>query len=152
MRCPFPWWLAALLLALPAQTVIAEAVACHVTYGGETRVLQARPVASPYGVAVEKVGSYFLFRVVFQKEPADLAAIKVYVLATRDSGPTPIHQATHAYPPPLVKAAPWGFTGLNHVYEPLRDGELSYWCAWSGEVREVREVRRAAAVAKGRQQ
>jgi hypothetical protein len=126
--------LSAQLLALSARAAVAETVACHVSYGGETRVLQASPVVSPYVVAVEKVGSYFLFRVVFQKEPADLAAIKVYVLAARESGPTPIHQATHAYPPAVVKAAPWGFTGLNHVYEPLRDGELSYWCAWSGEV------------------
>ncbi|MEF8724234.1 MAG: hypothetical protein ABTR92_21655 [Candidatus Accumulibacter phosphatis] len=128
------------LLAVPARAADLESVACHVSYGGETRILQARPVVSPYGVAVEKVGSYFLFRVVFQKEPADLAAIKVYVLAAKDSGPTPIHQATHAYPPLLVEAAPWGFTGLNHVYEPLRDGELSYWCEWSGELRDSRSA------------
>lgn len=135
--CPRLLTLALLSAPLPALSVaeaVAETVACHVGYGGETRVLRASPVVSPYAVAVEKVGSYFLFRVVFQTEPADLAAIKVYVLAARDGGPTPIHQLTHAYPPPLGKAAPWGFTGLNHVYEPLRDGELSYWCAWSGEV------------------
>ena len=124
------------LLAVPARAAVVESVACHVSYGGETRLLQARPVVSPYGVAVEKVGSYFLFRVVFQKEPADLAAIKVYVLAARDIGPTPIHQATHAYPPLTMKAAPWGFTGVNHVYEPLRDGELRYWCEWSGAGRQ----------------
>lgn len=126
--------LSAPLLAPSARAALAETVACHVSYGGETRVLQASPVLSPYAVAVEKVGSYFLFRVVFQKQPADLAAIKVYVLAAGDNGPTPIHQATYTYPPAVVKAAPGGFSGLNHVYEPLRDGELSYWCAWSGEV------------------
>jgi hypothetical protein len=29
----------------------------------------------------------------------------------------------------LVKVQPaYGFTGLQHVYEPMRDGELAYWC------------------------
>lgn len=119
------------LIALPAPAVAAERVACHVTYGGEKRLVEARPVASPYGVRVLEIGSYFLFRVVFQKEPADLATIKVYVLAARDSGPAPIHQATHPYPPPAADPSPYGFTGLNHIYEPLRDGELQYWCEWS---------------------
>ncbi|WP_374682515.1 hypothetical protein [Accumulibacter sp.] len=137
--CPRRFALALLgspLLGLPVSAALAESVSCHVTYGGETRLVQAQPVASPYAVPVEKVGSYFLFRVVFQKEPADLAAIKVYVLAARDIGPTPIHQATHAYPPLTMKAAPWGFTGVNQVYEPLRDGELRYWCEWSGAGRQ----------------
>jgi hypothetical protein len=37
----------------------------------------AREFALP--VAVRAIGSYFLFRMVFQKEPRDLAAIKLYV-------------------------------------------------------------------------
>lgn len=138
--CPRRFILALLgaqLPAFPASAALSESVACHVTYGGETRLLQAHPVASPYAVPVQQIGSYFLFRVVFQKAPADLAAIKVYVLAAKDGGPTPIHQATHSYPPPAPKGSPWGFTGLNYVYEPLRDGELRYWCEWSGEEREL---------------
>lgn len=117
-----------LILVVPAH---AETVSCHVTYGGETRLLDARPVTSSYAVPVQAIGSYFLFRIVFQKEPHDLAAVKLYVLAARDSGPVPIHQATYPYPPPLAEHSPYGFTGLNHVYEPLRDGELQYWCDWS---------------------
>lgn len=117
-----------LILVVPAH---AETVSCHVTYGGETRLLDARPVTSSYAVPVQAIGSYFLFRIVFQKEPHDLAAVKLYVLAARDSGPVPIHQATYPYPPPLAERSPYGFTGLNHVYEPLRDGELQYWCDWS---------------------
>ena len=108
---------------LPAR---ADSVTCHVTYGGETRVIAASPVASPYGVKATAVGSYFLFRVVFRREPADLAAIKTYAYADRDEGPAIIHQATWPYPPP--PAAVHGFTGHIFVYEPVRDGELQYWC------------------------
>ena len=115
-----------LLLSLAA--VAAEQVACHYSYGGETRVLVARPVATPYTVPAVAVGSYFQFRVVFQNEPADLAAIKVYTYADRDEGLVPIHQATYAYPPAAAADARYGFTGLNFVYEPMRDGELQYWC------------------------
>ncbi len=119
---------AVLLLALPAK---AETLVCHVTYGGETRALEARPVTSPYSVPVQAIGSYFRFRMTFQKDPHDLAAIKLYVFADRDGGPAPIHQATHPYPPTAGADAPYGFTGLQRVYEPIRDGELEYWCELS---------------------
>jgi hypothetical protein len=117
-----------LLLSLPMH---AETLRCHVSYGGETRDLETLPVSSPYSVPVQAVGSYFLFRMVFQKEPADLAAIKLYVFADRSTGPVPIQQATHPYPPPAGDGASYGFTGLNRIYEPIRDGELQYWCELS---------------------
>ena len=107
----------------PAQ---AEIVACHVTYGGTTQTIVATPVDSPYGVTPVAIGSYFLFRIVFQTQPADLASIKLYTYADRDSGPVIIHQASYTYP--QTNAAVNGFSGLNFVYEPLRDGELQYWC------------------------
>ena len=124
-------WQAALLLAaltLPAQ---ASSVACHVTYGGETRVISAAPTSDPLTVAPVAIGSYFLFRIVFRREPADLAGIKLYTYADRDAGPTIIHQARHVYPP--KPASVHGFSGLNFVYEPVRDGELQYWCELTGE-------------------
>lgn len=119
---------AALLVAFSAH---AETLVCHLTYGGETRSLQALPVDSPYAIPVHAIGSYFLFRMVFQNEPPDLAAIKLYVFANRDNGPLPIHQATHRYPPATTGGAGYGFTGRNLVYEPIRDGELEYWCELS---------------------
>lgn len=119
---------AMLLCARPAD---AEMLLCHVSYGGETRILRAQPVTSPYAVPVEAIGSYFLFRMVWQQEPADLAAIKLYVLAARDGGAAPIQQLTHPYPPPAPSRPDYGFTGLNSVYEPVRDGELQYWCELS---------------------
>lgn len=114
-------------LALPAH---AASVACHLTYGGETRVVEAAPTADPYTAPVVAIGAYFRFRIVFRNQPADLASVKLYAYADRDAGPSLIHQAIYPYPPP--SAAVNGFTGLNFVYEPLRDGELQYWCELKG--------------------
>ena len=114
------------LLALPAGAV--EQVLCHYTYGGETRELVAQPVESPYAVKAIDVGSFFHFRVVFQDQPADSAAIKIYTYADRDDGPILIHQATFPYPPAARRGARYGFTGVHAVHEPVRDGELQYWC------------------------
>ena len=122
--------LAAALIAaaVPAH---AASVACHVTYGGETQIIRAAATTQPLTVAPVAIGSYFLFRIVFRREPADLATIRLSTYADRDEGPAIIHQATYHYPPPV--AAVHGFTGLNFVYEPVRDGELQYWC----ELREA---------------
>jgi hypothetical protein len=118
-------WPAALIAALLTQPALATSVACHLTYGGETRTVSAGPTTAPQTVAPVAIGSYFLFRIVFREQPADLAGIKLTTYADRDEGPVIIHQATYPYPPP---AAANGFSGLNFVYEPVRDGELQYWC------------------------
>lgn len=121
--------LAASLAALACAGAVAAQpqVVCRYSYGGETRGLVAEPVDSPYGVEGIAVGSYFRLRVVFQDRPADLASIKVYTYADRDDGPAPIHQATFPYPP-RDQGEGYGFTGQQFVYEPVRDGELQYWC------------------------
>jgi hypothetical protein len=117
------------VLALMASTgVHAEQVICHYTYGGITQQLAAKPVSSPYAVKGIKVGSYFHFRVVFQNSPADVASVKVYTYSERDDGLVLIHQATFPYPPAASDVSPYGFSGLHFVYEPMRDGELQYWC------------------------
>ncbi|MFA7317141.1 MAG: hypothetical protein WC029_06195 [Sulfuricella sp.] len=123
--------LATLLLLILIPAAQAEQVVCHYTYGGESRVLAAHPVKSPYAEKGIKVGSYFQFRLIFQTEPADQAAIKVYTYVERDEGPALIHQATFPYPPPGKAASPHGFSGLHFVYEPVRDSELQYWCDMS---------------------
>lgn len=107
----------------------AEEVVCHYTYGGETRDIRVGPVNTAYSVAMIEVGSYFRFRVVFQNRPADLAAVKVYTYADKDDGPVLIHQATYPYPS-ARHPSPYGFSGLHHVNEPVRDGEMQYWCEW----------------------
>lgn len=109
---------------------LAASVVCHVDYGGETQHVVAPPVESPYSVKGVEVGSYFVFRVVNQTQPADIASVKVYIYANHDAGAAPIHQAQYiarqvAQRPPK---GGHGFTGLHWVYEPVRDGELRYWC------------------------
>ncbi|MGB9495928.1 MAG: hypothetical protein WCA83_14135 [Azonexus sp.] len=118
--------LAAVLVAALAFPAQAASVACHVTYGGETRVISAGATSNPYTIAPVPLGSYFLFSIVFRQEPTDLAGIKLTTYADRAEGPVVIHQAAYPYPPPAASVK--GFTGLNFVYEPVRDGELQYWC------------------------
>ncbi|WP_205854795.1 hypothetical protein [Piscinibacter defluvii] len=114
--------------AMPAPAWAAgEQLVCAVTYGGQTQTLRAAPVASPYGVQATAIGSYFLFRPVFERPPGGAATLKIYIYADAEGGPVPLHVAEFAYP---VKAqGRHGFTGLQRVYEPMRDGELEYWCA-----------------------
>ena len=113
----------------------ADSVVCHINYGGETRLIEAQPSSTPYTIAPTPIGSYFLFRIVFRQEPADLASIKLYTYTNRDTGPVIIHQASYSYPVKSVAPAgdflqgtDSGFTGLNWVYETVRDSELQYWC------------------------
>jgi hypothetical protein len=109
-------------LILLSSLARADMVACHITYGGQTRTLEAQPVSDPYRVPTVQVGSYFLFKLVFEQR----TAIKTYVYADRDSGPMPLHQGIFTWP--VGNSGPHGFTGLHFVYEPVRDGELEYWC------------------------
>lgn len=118
----------ALLMLLPCAAG-AQEVACHYEYGGEPKVLVAKPVASPYTVPAIEVGSHLKFRVVFQKEPRDLASIKIYAYAAEDDGATLVHQATYPYPmPKTVGKSRYGFTGLHSAFEPSLGAELQYWC------------------------
>lgn len=115
------------LAFLLAPPVLAEEVVCHVDYGGERLRLAARPTASPYAVGTTPVGSFFRLRIVFEKRPADTAAIKVYSYAERDDdAPRLVHLGTWAYPP--GRAGRDGFTGRQFVYEPETEAELEYWC------------------------
>jgi hypothetical protein len=68
--------LCAALSGLPAAA--EEHVVCHVTYGGETQRVRAEAVTRPYAVAPVSIGSYFLFRIVFEREPARVAAVEIY--------------------------------------------------------------------------
>ena len=116
-----------LLAAFGCGMAQANTVACHVSYGGETQVIRAQPTATPYTVAPIAIGSYFLFRLVFERNHA----IKVYTYADREppQGAVLLHQADYLYPP--TSKGRYGFTGLQRVYEPIRDGELDYWCGWT---------------------
>jgi poly-gamma-glutamate synthesis protein (capsule biosynthesis protein) len=136
-RQPAGWCrLLTLALVIPGATALAgapHAVECVVNYGGEDRLITAAPTAEPLKASTTAIGSYFLFRVV--NTLADTGGLlKVTTYADHDSGPAPVHHAS--YTAGQVQAAAtskgWGFTGLQQVYEPLRDGELTYWCRLAG--------------------
>lgn len=114
----------ALMLAGPA---FADSVGCHVIYGGENFMVTAQPTGDPYSVRGQKIGRYFEVRVAYVTEPAEFAALSVYVYATSSGESVLIHQAK--YPASVANApGPWGFTGFNYVYEPSKSSELQYWC------------------------
>jgi hypothetical protein len=122
-----PVRLLALCAALPGlPAAAAEHVVCHVTCGGETQRVRAEAVTRPYAVAPLSIASYFLFRIVFEREPAKLAAVKIYTYGARDEGAVPIHVAEFPYP--VAVRSRYGFAGIQRVYEPVRNGELQNWC------------------------
>lgn len=122
--------IAAAFTLVASSVVRADTVACHLSYGGETQVIESAPLASPYTGTPTAIGSFFLFRIVFVREPADLARINLYVHADQDGAPVPVQHAS--YPYPAGKHGRYGFTGLQRIYEPKRESELQYWCEMRG--------------------
>ena len=115
---------AALAAAAPA---LGDTVTCHIIYGGENFTVSAQPTVDPYTVRGEKIGRYFEVKVSYVTEPADLAALSIYVYATASGESVLIHQAR--YPAGIGNApGPWGFTGFHYVYEPSKSSEIQYWC------------------------
>lgn len=118
-----------LLLALMAAPLLAQAgarVDCHTEYLGERRLISAGPTAEPYAVAPVAIDRDFLFRVALREWPADEAGVTVAVYFPGADGPVMIQQAHYPWPP--ARGGRHGFTGLQQVFEPTTDGELSYWC------------------------
>lgn len=118
----------ALVLALMPVFASAAppAVVCHYTYGGESRDIPVKPSLSPYSEPARQIGSFFKFRTVWMLEPEAEAGFHVYVYGDDPDGPILVQQLS--FPPRNVNQSRYGFTGLQRVYEPRRDGELQYWC------------------------
>jgi len=105
----------------------ADAVRCHIIYGGENFTVNAPAVTDPYTVDSQKIGRYFAFRAVYVAEPARYAAVSLYVYSTFSGENILIHEAK--FPANHANAhTPYGFTGFNYVYEPSKSSELQYWC------------------------
>ena len=122
----------ALLLALlpTFANAAAPAVVCHYTYGGETHDVPVASSLSPYREPARQIGSFFKFRTVWVEAPAAEAGFHVYVYGDDPDGPILVQQLS--FPPHNVNQSRYGFTGLQRVYEPRRDGELQYWCEQRG--------------------
>ena len=116
-----------LAILLGAGSALADTATCHIIYGGENFTVAAQPSADPYKVKGEKIGRYFEVNVSYVTEPADVAALSIYVYATSSGESVLIHQAKYAAD---VRNAPgrWGFTGFHYVYEPSKSSEIQYWC------------------------
>lgn len=123
--------LAAAMAFVMSPMLHAQTVACHLTYGGETQIVETPPGNAPYTGEPTAIGSFFQFRIVFVREPTDLARINLYTHADLGEAPIPLQHASHPYP--LRNQERYGFTGLQRVYEPKRESELQYWC----ELRET---------------
>jgi hypothetical protein len=119
---------ASLAVAAPAFTQEkGDTATCHIIYGGENFTVGAQPTSDPYAVRGEKIGRYFEVKVSYVTQPADLAALSIYVYATSSGEPVLIHQAK--YRADVQNApGPWGFTGFHYVYEPSKSSEIQYWC------------------------
>lgn len=122
--------LTAAALLLPLAAGAADRVRCHVDYGGETRVIEAGPVASALTVAPVEIGSFFRLRIVLQRTRGLPDDVRIETFADRDDGPVLIHQGRYTAPQRQGSRRGGGFTGHHAVYEPVRDGELQYWCEW----------------------
>jgi len=116
-----------LLCAAPVA-LGAPQLLCHYTYGGVTNTLRSSPQSNPYTTVPVEIGSYFLFRPQLETAPNGLSAVKLYTYVNKTSGPAIIHQASYPYPAATRSQGKYGFTGLQTVYEPVRDSELSFWC------------------------
>jgi hypothetical protein len=104
------------LAALPAQALNVQ---CHVNYGGEDRVLQSPPTATPLAAPSVEVGSYFLLRLVNTLTATHQPAFKVYVYAAHDSGPATIQATSHS---PRAGAPRQRFRRLHRRAARVRTG------------------------------
>jgi len=117
-------------LLLPLTAAAADRVRCHIDYGGETRTIEASPVASALTVAPVEIGSYFHFRAVLQRTRGLPDEVRIETFADRDDGPVLIHQGRYTAPLHHTGHRGGGFTGHHAVYEPISHSELQYWCTW----------------------
>ena len=101
-------------------------ILCHYTYGGEAHEIPVAPSASPYAEPARQIGSFFKFRTVWMLAPEAEAGFHVYVYGDDPDGPILVQQGS--FPARNANQSRYGFTGLQRVYEPRRDGELQYWC------------------------
>ena len=136
------------LLILPLFFVSCYSVAyknleCTHYYGGSTQSMLVTPVTNPYTVEAtqitlnksdaeeEIVKTDFLFKVVYILPPADDAAINIYVYYLSDAGQVPVHHVKFLPPFPVRDDnQPFGFTGLQNVYEPTLGRVFQYCCRW----------------------
>ena len=115
---------------------------CTYHYGGSTQSMIVQPVIDPYKVQATQITienpepektikTDFFFKVVYIAPPADDAAINIYVYYLSPDGLVPVHQLKFLPPFPVRdNNQPFGFTGLQNVYEPAFGRVFQYSCRW----------------------
>jgi hypothetical protein len=135
------------LLILPlffasCSSMSYQSLECTYYYGGSTQSVIVQPVADPYKVEATQIiiknsetgktiETDFFFKVVYVMPPADDAAINIYVYYLSPDGQIPVHQVKFLHPFPVRdNNQPFGFTGLQNVYEPTFGRVFQYSCRW----------------------
>jgi hypothetical protein len=127
VRCLCAVLLAAYLV--PAALHAAPLLRCRIDQGGTRQVLDVRPVADPYTVAATDINGRFRFKAVVIGDERQVDYIKLYVYGTLKRQPVLIHLAHYVAPVAAANPGEAALTGINYVYSPLLERELSYGCA-----------------------
>jgi hypothetical protein len=129
------------LFFVSCSPVAYKNLECTCYYGGSTQSVTVKPVTDPYKVEAmqitvknsenKMIKTDFLFKVVYIMPPADDAAINIYVYYLSEAGQAPVHQLKFLPPFPVRDVnQPFGFTGMQNVYEPSLGRVFQYYCLW----------------------
>ena len=108
----------------------SHVVACAVSYGGETKLLEFAPTQNPYAVKAIDIAGRFAFKAVYVRKPWLAASIHVYAYRATSSGPRLLQEGKYAPPFATTGDPRYGFTGRQLVYSNDQR-ELEYWCGLS---------------------
>ncbi len=118
-----------LAIAFPAVASAAPRLRCRIDQGGETRRLEFAPVSDPYTVGSIDIRGHFRFKAVVIGDETRVEYIKIQTYYIDERQPVLLHLSRHASPVALAEPAPDALTGINHLYSPRLERELSYACA-----------------------
>ncbi|WP_242481154.1 hypothetical protein [Rubrivivax gelatinosus] len=106
---------------------------CELRYVSTTMRIEARPVADPYTVAAQDVGTRFRFKAVVLGTPERVDSVSLYTYDMAvENAPVLVHEVVLRPPFPATSTIP-GLTGWNHVYSSRLGRELVYGCALGTE-------------------
>ena len=113
---------------LPVLVRAAPLLRCQIEQGGDTTVLDFRPVADPYRVAAIDIHGRFRFKAVVIGDAQHIDYIKLYVYAQTKRQPMLLHETNYVAPMASREPGYAALTGVNHVYSPALERELQYGC------------------------
>ena len=118
---------AGLLGLLCANSALAAALECQVTYAGTTHTVVADPVSDPYPVPSVDIGGRFRFKPIVVGTAGQIERVLIYAYVVDPDQARLIHQVK--YLPPFRSGA---LTGQHFLYAGPLERELSYACQWAG--------------------